>query len=437
MNAAALLEIAVAAERSVQALRVARERGNGIRHADSGRVCGSADEHEAGGSLARGSGKHSFGGTAARLPLETGLSTDDARSILRGQGGTGRFSRGRTNKASSAESVLKHALRQRGWSKQWRTGQLTGKQHLGLLEDIRQYGRAWLRHEAEAFFDHYGVEDGDDNRGAIRGIDRGMHRASERESSDEGILCTFSPDQGIARGIAGRAASALGRFFDRAKSFVRELVFSGYMALKGPEPLSADEVDSLDNAAKVQSQYFDKFHHEVRQNPPPEIGDLNSHSVLVLPEPMTPGQFVARAEQYGNSVWQSSVNGHRAITTRQGVMREERRILGHPKGEHCHDCPPLAAMGWQPLGTLPALGDTECGNLCLCHFEFRDAKQPAIPELPGTGGPPEKPKGPPKGRPHIQIELPPDHPPGPLSPEELDEIISKMKWSAKVVMGRQ
>ncbi len=250
-----------------------------------------------------------------------------------------RFTLRRTHKASSAEAILRSCLQRRGWTREWRSGLLTGKQHLSLLEDIRQYGRSWLRHEAEAFFDQYGEEQ--------------------------------------ERGLATRASSAIGRFFDRAKQFIKELVFAGALALKGSDELSANEIASLDNQAKVQHEYLDKFRREVNFNPPSEIADPTSQ-ITISPAPMTSGQFIARAEQYGNSVWQAGVNAGRDTQVRVAVAKEERRILGRPKTEHCHDCPPLAAMGWQPLGSLPAIGDTECGGLCLCHFIFRD-KEGAIP----------------------------------------------------------
>ena len=44
-----------------------------------------------------------------------------------------------TRKASSAESILAHCLRQRGWTSRFNEGRLNGRQHLALLEDIRQY----------------------------------------------------------------------------------------------------------------------------------------------------------------------------------------------------------------------------------------------------------------------------------------------------------
>ena len=63
-----------------------------------------------------------------------------------------RFHHGRTLKASSAESILRYVLRQRGWSGAWRRGELTDKELLALLSDMRDYGMAWLHHEADGLF---------------------------------------------------------------------------------------------------------------------------------------------------------------------------------------------------------------------------------------------------------------------------------------------
>jgi hypothetical protein len=194
-------------------------------------------------------------------------------------------------------------------------------------------------------------------------------------------------DQGIARGIASRAASALARFFDRAKNFVHELIVAGAMALKGNYELSAEELAVLNNQATIQREYLDKFQREVTANPPREILDLGNSVITVSPAPMTPGQFTARLEQYGNAAWQAPQKSNRSAAKVGNTFTEERRVLGQPKGEHCPDCPPIAALGWQPIGTLPEIGDSDCHQLCLCHFEYRN----------GTGKPhvgPLKPAGP-------------------------------------------
>ncbi len=282
----------------------------------------------------------------------------------------------RTHKANSAEAILRHVLRQRGWTRIYGDGGLSGKQHLNLLEDVRQYGRMYLRHEAESFFDRYGVEIVDDIT-ADRSYDSGLaeHVASSaiaRPTRYTGLVRQDDRIHDLSRGLASRAAGALSRFFDRASQFLKEVIVAGAMALKGDEPLTNAELYALDRLTKRQHEYLRKFEREVQLNPPPEIADLSSLTVIVSPPPMTPGQFTARLEQYGNSVWGAGNSLNRDRIRQVPNARLERRYLGH--ADHCEDCPPLAAQGWQPIGTLPDIGDTECGGQCHCHFEYQDDK---------------------------------------------------------------
>jgi hypothetical protein len=54
--------------------------------------------------------------------------------------------------------------------------------------------------------------------------------------------------------------------------------------------------------------------------------------------------------------------------------RWERRVVGD--GGCCADCRAAAAMNWQPLGSLPEVGDTPCLTDCTCHFEYSSEPQP-------------------------------------------------------------
>jgi len=51
----------------------------------------------------------------------------------------------------------------------------------------------------------------------------------------------------------------------------------------------------------------------------------------------------------------------------------ERRVLGPT--EHCQDCLDAAALGWQPRGTLPKIGESQCLTNCGCEFEFSSAEK--------------------------------------------------------------
>jgi len=48
---------------------------------------------------------------------------------------------------------------------------------------------------------------------------------------------------------------------------------------------------------------------------------------------------------------------------------EERRVLG--VADHCADCVAEAGKGWQPIGSLRAIGDSLCKTNCHCRFEYR------------------------------------------------------------------
>ncbi len=311
--------------------------------------------------------------------------------------GMARFAPSRTHKASSAEAILSHVLRQRGWTKRWREGRLTDRQHLQLLEDIRQYGRQWMRHEAEAFFGRYGADGSRSlvphslsvENGALAspdGVDtqgQGMGESPARGSDDIG-------GSGWAtRSLSGRILSPFKRWFDRSRQFIRELIFGGAIALKGSE-LTAQEAEQADQLAAIQARYLDNFEREIVANPPVEISSTDlATQVLLIQPPRSIGQRVAQAEMYANSAWQAAQKVQRSSKARAGATRWERLVLGKPKTEHCHECPPDAALGWVPFGTLRPIGDRECENLCLCHFEYSDSVE--MPTGKGSTKP-EKPK---------------------------------------------
>lgn len=80
------------------------------------------------------------------------------------------------------------------------------------------------------------------------------------------------------------------------------------------------------------------------------------------------GTAVARSALYA----QAGRATHREAQRRAAKQRDlerERRILG--AADHCRSCLSEAARGWQPLGSLRAIGDSECRSACRCHFEFK------------------------------------------------------------------
>ncbi len=89
------------------------------------------------------------------------------------------------------------------------------------------------------------------------------------------------------------------------------------------------------------------------------------------------GRAVTRARMYGQAGRATAEEAQRRDKADAG-LNEERRILG--KAEHCPTCLEEAAKGWQPIGTLRRIGDSECTVNCHCHFEYRSS--PPTGEIP-------------------------------------------------------
>ncbi len=89
------------------------------------------------------------------------------------------------------------------------------------------------------------------------------------------------------------------------------------------------------------------------------------------------GRLLVRAKQYIQSSRATYEEMRRRYARINKGAVEERRVLG--PAEHCEPhgstpgCVELADKGWQPMGTLPAIGAATCRMFCKCHFEMRDA----------------------------------------------------------------
>jgi hypothetical protein len=94
-------------------------------------------------------------------------------------------------------------------------------------------------------------------------------------------------------------------------------------------------------------------------------------SDLATAAPVKRARAYARAIMYGRAGSAVYQNTRRVFHRRVLRYSEERRILGVVE-KHCEDCPGYAQRGWQPIGTLPAIGDSACRSNCACYFEFRN-----------------------------------------------------------------
>jgi len=82
------------------------------------------------------------------------------------------------------------------------------------------------------------------------------------------------------------------------------------------------------------------------------------------------GRFLVRAGMYADAARGTGEDMKRREAGRNGFT-EEARVLG--RADHCVDCVRwnVDVLGWQPIGTIPRIGDSVCRTNCRCNFIFR------------------------------------------------------------------
>lgn len=98
-----------------------------------------------------------------------------------------------------------------------------------------------------------------------------------------------------------------------------------------------------------------------------EFGYLQQFAQDIQAGNLSEAQIEARMNMYGNAIRSSYYEGERTAKEAAGYTME-RRVLN--PGESCPDCIEYAGMDWQPIGTLPAIGDSQCLGNCNCNFEY-------------------------------------------------------------------
>jgi len=95
------------------------------------------------------------------------------------------------------------------------------------------------------------------------------------------------------------------------------------------------------------------------------------------------GQFMRRAGMYADAGRGTAGDVGRIEASNNGLT-EERRIIF--PGDSCPTCIDQAQRGWQPIGTLNRIGDSECRTNCRCIFEFRGNQTGALARLAIAAG---------------------------------------------------
>lgn len=95
--------------------------------------------------------------------------------------------------------------------------------------------------------------------------------------------------------------------------------------------------------------------------------------IAIHPDQWLNGRLLSRAKLYEQSAY-GALEQFVQRTMEQAEFTEEMRVLG--PAEHCQPhkgrpgCEELAGH-WEPIGTLPKIGEAACYTNCQCHFVYR------------------------------------------------------------------
>jgi hypothetical protein len=122
------------------------------------------------------------------------------------------------------------------------------------------------------------------------------------------------------------------------------------IAIGGSEEWGAIEANRLRTRLTQQTAYLGRLGREVESGLQKLDGTLLNRV----------GLFVEAGR--------ATFEGMRRALMIDAGMTEEMRVLH--SAHHCLDCPPLSGS-WEPIGSLPAIGDTQCLANCACTMEYR------------------------------------------------------------------
>lgn len=128
-------------------------------------------------------------------------------------------------------------------------------------------------------------------------------------------------------------------------------VATGLAACGGLKNISAQEMGVLATHIKGQYVFLREMAMQIRTGQQPLNGTLLSRTALYT--------------QASRGIYCSMV----ATQAQAQGKTEERNILG--LAEHCAGCLDAAAKSWQPIGSLPPIGERDCLSNCRCRILYR------------------------------------------------------------------
>jgi hypothetical protein len=133
-------------------------------------------------------------------------------------------------------------------------------------------------------------------------------------------------------------------------AFKKGAIQSYLLGKGGRYQLTARDKNNLTLLIGSESQYLRRFAQDV------------------LDGKLSEKQIQDRTSKYGDSFHRYYSTGRAEGHRLNGFRWEARRTT---PGEICSSCQYYASVGWQLIGTLPAIGTgSECRMRCRCYFEY-------------------------------------------------------------------
>ncbi len=126
---------------------------------------------------------------------------------------------------------------------------------------------------------------------------------------------------------------------------------SGIMAAGGLDRLNDDDREIIEDNRETQLGYLLAFALAIQSGEQKMDGRLARRSMMYA--------FAGRGVYHDVERERVRVSG----------FTEERRI--RTARDSCTDCVDFENRGWQPIGSLPRIGESICLVNCLCFFEYR------------------------------------------------------------------
>jgi hypothetical protein len=131
------------------------------------------------------------------------------------------------------------------------------------------------------------------------------------------------------------------------------------LAVGGVNAATAADYDAAAAAIETQLVYLGRFARQIEQRHPSANSDTDVVRRVRLYARAANGTYEAARRE-----------SHRRMNDEfPTAVTLERRILAD--AEHCPTCVVEAGKGWQPLGTLRRIGDSECRMMCRCRWQFK------------------------------------------------------------------